>query len=247
MNITINPRGRKQWSITDTEIIYGKKEIPFSTICGIDHRPPIKFPGAQGAIFIHQEGKLSEKYGVDDSIALIYDKKDIENAKVAVEHLLKLFDNENYEIKVDEKTGNTYTTKKKEYVKPKQFYKKCNTCGHIYCYTQADLNKNKQLSRQAAANTFASAFGPAIMSATYNQTANDNSSRIINYDKCPKCNSADVISITEEEVENLSKTQNTQQATLSQADELKKFKDLLDSGIITQEEFDQKKKQLLGL
>ena len=34
---------------------------------------------------------------------------------------------------------------------------------------------------------------------------------------------------------------------LSPADELKKFKELLDAGIITQEEFDAKKKQLLGL
>jgi hypothetical protein len=34
---------------------------------------------------------------------------------------------------------------------------------------------------------------------------------------------------------------------LSAADELKKFKELLDSGLITQEEFDAKKKQLLGL
>jgi predicted Zn-dependent peptidase len=33
----------------------------------------------------------------------------------------------------------------------------------------------------------------------------------------------------------------------SNADELKKYKDLLDSRIITQEEFDAKKKQLLGL
>ncbi len=33
----------------------------------------------------------------------------------------------------------------------------------------------------------------------------------------------------------------------SAADELKKFKELLDSGVITQEEFDAKKKQLLGL
>ena len=36
-------------------------------------------------------------------------------------------------------------------------------------------------------------------------------------------------------------------AAQSNADELKKFKDLLDNGIITQEEFDAKKKQLLGL
>lgn len=34
---------------------------------------------------------------------------------------------------------------------------------------------------------------------------------------------------------------------VSNADELKKFKELLDMGIITQEEFDAKKKQLLGL
>ena len=33
----------------------------------------------------------------------------------------------------------------------------------------------------------------------------------------------------------------------SNADELKKYKDLLDSGVITQEEFEAKKKQLLGL
>lgn len=37
------------------------------------------------------------------------------------------------------------------------------------------------------------------------------------------------------------------QSTLSVADEIKKFKELLDMGAITQEEFDAKKKQLLGL
>lgn len=37
------------------------------------------------------------------------------------------------------------------------------------------------------------------------------------------------------------------QAAFSAADEIKKFKELLDMGIITQEEFDAKKKQLLGL
>lgn len=33
----------------------------------------------------------------------------------------------------------------------------------------------------------------------------------------------------------------------SAADELKKFKELMDAGVITQEEFDAKKKQLLAL
>lgn len=39
----------------------------------------------------------------------------------------------------------------------------------------------------------------------------------------------------------------TQEIPLSNADELKKYKELLDMGVITQEEFDAKKKQLLGL
>lgn len=38
-----------------------------------------------------------------------------------------------------------------------------------------------------------------------------------------------------------------QEISQSNADELKKYKDLLDSGVISQEEFDAKKKQLLGL
>ena len=37
------------------------------------------------------------------------------------------------------------------------------------------------------------------------------------------------------------------QTSLSAADEIKKYKELLDIGVITQEEFDAKKKQLLGL
>ena len=42
------------------------------------------------------------------------------------------------------------------------------------------------------------------------------------------------------------RTQNSG-ATISSADEMKKYKELLDSGVISQEEFDAKKKQLLGL
>ena len=35
--------------------------------------------------------------------------------------------------------------------------------------------------------------------------------------------------------------------TISAADEIRKYKELLDEGIITQEEYDAKRKQLLGL
>lgn len=45
----------------------------------------------------------------------------------------------------------------------------------------------------------------------------------------------------------ISSTELVNTPAISAADELKKFKELLDSGVITQEEFDAKKKQLLGL
>lgn len=51
----------------------------------------------------------------------------------------------------------------------------------------------------------------------------------------------------EEYLKNAPKTDTTVVQQVSSADELKKFKDLLDMGVITQEEFDAKKKQLLGL
>lgn len=42
-------------------------------------------------------------------------------------------------------------------------------------------------------------------------------------------------------------TQKKAYSTIGLADELKKYKELLDTGVITQEEFEKKKKQLLGL
>ena len=46
---------------------------------------------------------------------------------------------------------------------------------------------------------------------------------------------------------NRSKNQGTVVQQASPAEELKKFKELLDMGVISQEEFDAKKKQILGL
>ena len=50
-----------------------------------------------------------------------------------------------------------------------------------------------------------------------------------------------------DEYESESKTERVTISPLSGADEIKKCKELLDAGIITQEEFDAKKKQLIGL
>lgn len=67
---------------------------------------------------------------------------------------------------------------------------------------------------------------------------------IKNYDEIHRCISNLLI---ERQSKATPVTTIKQEIPQSNADELKKYKDLLDSGVISQEEFDTKKKQLLGL
>lgn len=53
--------------------------------------------------------------------------------------------------------------------------------------------------------------------------------------------------IATEKLKNTPKSSTAKLTVTSNADELKKYKELLEAGVITQEEFDAKKKQLLGL
>lgn len=137
---------------------------------------------------------------------------------------------------------------------PKEHYKYCNVCGHLFCYTGADLRKNFQHQvEEVLANRRATLNALSLNAAaveTANQTALDAKNQIVDYDKCPSCGSKSLRDITLEEFRKLAektKGATPSESVLSATDELKKYKELLDSGVITQEEFDAKKKQLLNL
>ena len=130
--------------------------------------------------------------------------------------------------------------------------KKCKNCGHIMCYNPVDLDNNKKAINQARINAIGS-LGNAMnghhaASAVYNQSTQNSMNQIVDYNKCPSCGSIDLVTLTKEQYESEKNAKNapTIQA-LSPAEELKKFKDLLDAGVITAEEFEAKKKHLLGL
>ena len=127
-----------------------------------------------------------------------------------------------------------------------------NEVTPVLCFNKADLERNRLNAKSAKWSAVASAAN-AVGGTAYNayeqgKMANAALDRIVDYSRCPNCNSTDITELTEEEFKKLS-AENTQPSApvISSADELKKFKELLDSGIITQEEFDAKKKQLLGL
>lgn len=125
--------------------------------------------------------------------------------------------------------------------------KKCNVCNHIFCYTNVDVAMNKEKAKNAKISAVAGLGGilggDNTTGAVYNSNAQNSLNQIIDYNKCPKCGSIDLRTLSKEEyqleIKNNSPT--------SPVDELKKYKKLLDEGIITQEEFERKKKQLLEL
>ena len=128
--------------------------------------------------------------------------------------------------------------------KPKEIKVKCNNCGYIYCYSESDIEKNKNLASAAQRETgwgvLGALGGTNIDSYMSTNRANNLLSEIKDFSKCPKCNSSDIITLSDNEYQQ-EKNKN------SSVEELKQYKELLDNGVITQEEFEAKKKQLLGI
>lgn len=137
---------------------------------------------------------------------------------------------------------------------PVEYRKKCNVCGKVFCYSTEDIKRNMELAKQAKRSAIMGGLNAVAGTRydMYEQTkqAQGALDKIVDYKKCPSCNSTDISDLTEEEFRAsiaANNSANTAASAVSSADELKKYKDILDSGIITQEEFDAKKKQLLGL
>lgn len=150
---------------------------------------------------------------------------------------------------------------------------RCNVCGEIFCYSDKDLARNRQIW-DAAIRARNSAVREAVIGTTIasnQQTARAESleAQVVDYSKCPKCHSTDLKEISADEFKAIQEGQpkgrsanvseadelkaiqeeqsKGRSANVSIADELKKFKELLDMGAISQEEFDAMKKRLLGL
>ena len=231
MNITCKAFMLKEWTLLDDKIIIGKKEILLSSISRAKH-DRIK-PG-------QTNGVIQVFYGDCAFATLAYPKKQREDGEKAAAFILATVEGADANERV----------KERERIQKEGYRKICNVCGHIFVYTDEDLDNNirhAKSARNSAIAGLSSAVGGHYGSSAVNtQTANDELNRITDYSRCPKCGSHNISDATDEDIEK-SKQHAGVAHQVSSADELKKYKELLDSGVITQEEFDAKKKQLLGL
>ena len=217
MNETFKIPFFKPWTVTDTKLIVGDEEVPFTSITKIDHKPN----GSTAQIWV------GKKF-----YTMSFKGSDIQRANEAMNYIRE----------------HQFTKKEKELL-DKEFRMRCNVCGHVFCYKFDDIAKNITHAKHAKSSAILGVVN-AIGGTQLGTYANINEThrhldKIIDFNKCPKCNSTDLSDVSDGDLS----PNNTAQANtnISVADEIKKFKDLLDSGIITQEEFDAKKKQLLGL
>ena len=234
MNKTFKAFMMKEWTLKDDRIIVGKKEIKLSSITKAEHTPLA--PGNSNGVVQVFYGS-----GAFDFATLAYPKKQKEDGEKAAQYILATVRGEDANEKV-----RAYEKLQKE-----GFRKCCNVCGHIFCYTFEDLEENQRLARSAVGSSVSALTGTLAgyraSGSTDLHTAEDKLSRIVDYSKCPKCGSKDIVDATDADIKRNKAPQGTVIQQTSSADELKKFKELLDSGVISQEEFDAKKKQLLGL
>lgn len=229
MRMTFKASMMKEWTLTDDSIIVGNKTIKLSDITNA------RYTGAPTSAM--KNGVVQVFIG-NSFHTLAFPYKQRAEGEQAANYIMEHYGSEEKQA----------INKAVQELEQKEFRMRCKVCGKIFCYTMNDLRQNvanaKSAQRSATMGVL-SALGGTELGMHANINASDKYlSRIVDYSKCPSCHSSDIEVIGDDAEAAVSVAA---PAAPSAADELKKFKELLDLGIITQEEFDAKKKQILGL
>ena len=171
MELFFNPSGNTKWKVTDDCIYYGNKRIEFIDVISVILVPGVGF--IKGELNIKLKGKIFP-------IRLIFSKKQQDDAQIAEKYIKE---------KASLKSS-----------KDIEYRKKCNVCGQVFCFTQKDLEikkANQTLVSIYSLKSLSGSIGGLSYSKFENAKRADAAlSRIVDYSKCPKCNSSDLTDIT---------------------------------------------------
>lgn len=219
MRMTFKAQWLKEWTLTDDRLIYGDEVIKLNEITHVS-----TFAKASRMT----NGVITVRVGAKD-YTLAYPFKQKAEGEQAAEYLMQHYKDPGKQ----------------------EFRMRCNVCGKLFCFTMNDMRQNianlENAKKYAARSAFCAISG-AELSRHANMSASDRYiDRIVDYSRCPNCNSTDTILIEEINTNIATPALAPASPLASVADEIKQLKELLDLGILTQEEFDAKKKQLLDL
>lgn len=120
---------------------------------------------------------------------------------------------------------------------------RCKVCGKVFCYTEAERRESENRKKEAGFENLMAGLnhlaGSRYAAFEMSKAANAAESKTIDYSKCPNCNSSDIVRIDG----NTSSVVKKEEDSVSTLEKLAK---LHDQGIITDEEFQQKKSEILA-
>lgn len=182
-----------------------------------------------------------------EDISISSDKFDLHDMKVAVKFAQK----QSKKQKVDFDKFQVFKTVTENKFDNGEYIMQCEICGQVFRYTDADIKRNREIEKEAQklethALIDAIGYNPVLSSIDAQRAENKRNTKV-DYYSCPKCHSKKLKRITKEELDEINGKNNPPETQSSNLDEIKKLKELLDLGAITEEEFNSKKKELLGL
>ena len=225
--------------LTEIQCMIGADGLKAEIIRCVPYNPEkensIALQKMKNAVIDCQKGKISTSVAVNTIIDLQHELVDWTDE---VEEKVMAFMDELNALCKEDSDNNT-----------NEHRMRCNVCGHIFCYTDDDLaqnTKNASVGALSAIGALASTLGGGTIFHTNHLQgqADRYNDKIVDFNRCPNCNSTNINPL---KGENVVAEKNQQENKHSNLDEIKKYKELLDLDIISQEEFDAKKKQLLEL
>ena len=127
---------------------------------------------------------------------------------------------------------------------------RCKVCGTVFCYTEAE-RQGQKLSAVVSVLASTASIASHISGSSYHgyeqgKIARDSSGKIKNFSKCPKCNSSSLEDISNSDSSETSNQSPSNASTPDYVSILEQLSKLRSLGIITDEEFQQKKTEILA-
>ena len=252
MNEEFKAFGGKAWAVTDDALIYGREKFPFSELSSINLVTTPTTPLTNGVAQAVQNGKvctLAFKYA---DKARAHSTIEFIKAKIDEAHGVT----KNYKYKLLSHTGSSlevYDDYVILYFMPVgsllgNIARGGVTGGKKIAFSEITSIQFKEPAGMSVGFIQFSYAGSAENKGGVIAAVNDENSITFQPNQLPLAQ--EIVSFIEKRRDEVNQSAQAAPTVIQQtsaADELKKFKELLDSGIITQEEFDAKKKQLLGL
>lgn len=199
-------------------------KIPFDDISGLGFKSP-GFMSGSAVMFIIKGKKLVNKSGLPVCVCAAYEDKTNELQPI-INDLNKVLGVGIIDYKKalkypEEKYDGRYQlvdlAEARAKAEKAEIIKRCNVCGHIFCYNQADIKKNMDNAKNAVwsgIGQIAGGLSGAYTASAVNHTNAQNSlNKIVDFNRCPQCNSTNLSVISDEEFKKM-QTQKTHHSKL---------------------------------